>query len=370
MKVTFPHMGNQYVATKVLLDELGVENIVPPECNKDTLDIGTKHSPESICLPLKVNIGNYIESVKMGADTIVLTGSCGPCRFGYYSILQKEILKSMGHDNLKFILLDPPQGDYRNFFKRIYELTNTKNPYRIIKALIKSTRILYLLDEMEDLSYYKRPRQAKQGEVDIYYDGFHRAVREVHGYKEVYSLLKDTIGKMKAIEEDPDRDVIKIGIIGEIYTIIEPFVNLNVEKKLGDMGVEIDKSLKISRWLTEHLYLQPLGLTGEKDIWRAAKPYIKTMIGGHARETIGYAVVYGQRGYDGIIQIYPLTCMPEIVAQSILPTVEKDYSIPYLCLIVDEMTGEAGYSTRLEAFVDLLRRRKEKAYNGELLSGN
>ena len=90
MKVTFPHLGNQYVATKVLLEELGVDLVIPPKCSKNTLNIGAKYSPESICLPLKVNMGNYIESISKGANTIVITGSCGPCRFGYYSILQKK----------------------------------------------------------------------------------------------------------------------------------------------------------------------------------------------------------------------------------------------------------------------------------------
>jgi len=96
---------------------------------------------------------------------------------------------------------------------------------------------------------------------------------------------------------------------------------------------------------------------------------LKTMIGGHAMETIGYAVDYAKKGFDGLIQVYPLNCMPEIVAQSILPHVEQDYNIPYLCLIVDEMTGEAGFNTRLEAFIDLLRRRKEKTQSEKLLSG-
>ncbi|SCY67527.1 CoA protein activase [Alkaliphilus peptidifermentans] len=370
MKVTFPHMGNQYVATKVLLDELGVENIIPPECSNDTLNIGTHHSPESICLPLKVNIGNYVESIRQGADTIVLTGSCGPCRFGYYTILQKEIMKAIGHENIRFILLDPPQGDYKSFFNSVFQLTNTKNPYKIGKALMKATRILYLLDAMEDYSYYKRPRQKKRGEVDIYCDQFHKNVRNLKGYRDVSKLIMNTINSLKKVEEHSQCQVIKIGIVGEIYTIIEPFVNLSIEKKLGDMGVEINKSLKISKWLTEHLYLQPLKLTGEKKIQKLAKPYLKTMIGGHARETIGHAVDYAKKGYDGVIQIYPFTCMPEIVAQSILPTVEKDFDIPYLCLIVDEMTGEAGYTTRLEAFVDLLIRRKEMRINEELLSGN
>ena len=368
MKVTFPHMGNQYVAAKVLLEELGVDVVVPPICTKDTLNIGIKYSPESICLPLKVNIGNYIESINMGADTIVITGSCGPCRFGYYSILQKELLSEAGYD-IDVILLDPPQGDYKAFFDRIFKLTGTKNPYKIGRALKKAMNILNMVDDLEDTTYYKRPREKNRGAVDRYYDEFHKAVRLVYGYEAVSKLIKKTKEKIVSLEEDINREVIKIGVIGEIYTIIEPFVNLDIEKKLGSLGVEIDKSLKVSRWAKEHLFLHPLGLTGEQETWDASEPYLRTMIGGHARETIGYAVRFAKEGFDGIIQVYPLTCMPEIVAQSILPTIEKDYNIPYLCLIVDEMTGEAGFMTRLEAFVDLLRRRKEQSKGEKLLSG-
>ncbi|HZJ76339.1 MAG TPA: 2-hydroxyacyl-CoA dehydratase [Oscillospiraceae bacterium] len=366
MKVTFPHMGNQYVATKVLLEELGVDPIISPQCSENTLNIGSKYSPESICLPLKVNMGNYIEGINMGANTIVITGSCGPCRFGYYSILQGEMLKELGYD-IDIILLDPPQGDYKTFFNNIFKLTGTKNPYKIIKALKKAITVLNAVDDFEDTVYYKRPREKVKGTVDKYYDVFHRDVRKVYGYKKVLQLIKETKEKILSVEEDPAEEIIKIGIIGEIYTIIEPFVNLNIEKKLGNLGVEIEKSLKISRWANEHLFLNPLGLTSEKETWEAAEPYLRTMIGGHARETIGYAVRYARAGFDGIIQVYPLTCMPEIVAQSILPTIEKDYNIPYLCLIVDEMTGEAGYMTRLEAFVDLLRRRKETNEGEKLL---
>lgn len=368
MKVTFPHMGNQYVGTKVLLDELGIDNIVPPECSKETLDIGTKYSPESICLPLKINIGNYIESIRQGADTVVIIGSCGPCRFGYYSVLEREILKEVGH-HVNFILLDPPQGDYKRFFNSIVSLTQTKNPFKVMKALAKTTRVLYEIDAIDQAAFYKRPRQKQIGEVDRHLESLRKALYHVKGYKAVMELLKTTRERVNEVEEDPNREIIKIGIIGEIYTIIEPFVNMNIEKKLGEMGVEIDRSLKVSRWMTEHLFLHPLKLTQEKDIREYAKPYLRTMIGGHARETLGYAVKFAKAGFDGVIQVYPFTCMPEIVAQSILPKVEKDYDIPFLCLIVDELTGDAGYTTRLEAFVDLLRRRKERKQNEKLLSG-
>lgn len=368
MKVTFPHMGNQYVGSKVLLEELGVEVVVPPFCSKSTLELGTKYSPETICLPLKLNIGNYLESIALGADTVVITGSCGPCRFGYYAILEKEIMKWIGKP-VEFIQLDPPRGKYKEFFNRIFKLTGTRNPYRLLKAMLRGIELVSLMDALDQLAYYKRPRQVTPGEVDRYLTRLHQEIREVKGYRQVKELILNTRRKIEAIKEDPHREIIKIGIIGEIYTIIEPFVNLEIEKKLGEMGVEVEKSLKPSRWAKEHLLLNPLKLSMEREAMANATPYLKTLIGGHARETLGYGVKFAKEGYDGIIQVYPFGCMPEIVAQSILPTIEREYQIPYLCIIVDELTGEAGYNTRIEAFVDLLRRRKEEK-SREVLSGS
>lgn len=40
-------------------------------------------------------IGNYIQSIEEGADTIVIAGSCGPCRFGEYCELQMNTLKKI-----------------------------------------------------------------------------------------------------------------------------------------------------------------------------------------------------------------------------------------------------------------------------------
>ena len=38
----------------------------------------------------------------------------------------------------------------------------------------------------------------------------------------------------------------------------------------------------------------------------------------------------------------------------------ENCDIPILALIMDEQTGRAGYITRIEAFVDLMRRKKIK----------
>jgi predicted nucleotide-binding protein (sugar kinase/HSP70/actin superfamily) len=74
-------MGFLNVTAKALFESFGLEVVVPPPCTKKTLSLGTKHAPEFACLPLKINIGNYIEAIEMGADTIIMGGGVGPCRF-------------------------------------------------------------------------------------------------------------------------------------------------------------------------------------------------------------------------------------------------------------------------------------------------
>jgi len=358
MKITFPHMGNTYIAVKGLLEDLGNEVVLAPRCSKRTLELGTKYSPESICLPLKINIGNYIEAIEKGADTIVITGSCGPCRFGFYPIMEQAILNDLGY-NAKIIAFDPPDGKPMVLVNRIMEALNTTNPYKIIRSGKRAFKILCEADALTDLANKKRPVAVNPYEVDMIMESFYRNIEYVHGIVEIMQLIEDTKAQLSEVKVDLEKQPIKIGIIGEIYTIIEPFVNLDVEKKLGHLGAEVKKSLTPSGWARHHIFSFPFGSKEEKDRWKAAKPYLSTLVGGHGRETIGSAVQYAQAGFDGLVQIFPLTCMPEIVAESIIPTIQKEFDIPILTLVVDEMTGEAGYLTRLEAFVDLLRKRRE-----------
>lgn len=359
MKITFPHIGNSYIPIKAMFDDLGVETVVPPKCSKKTLELGTKYAPELICLPLKINLGNYLESIEKGADTIVITGGCGPCRFGYYSEVQKEILKDLGHD-VDIVVLEAPQGDKKEFFRRVSKIADTKNIIKISKSLKNAIKILKKLNKFEDIVLKNRPYESNENTIDNLYNNLIKKLEMSAGSKEMLYYLDKALKEIDEIPLDKNRDVLKVGIVGEIYTVIEDFSNLDIGKKLNKMGVEVHKSLNTGEWITEMLFYRSLGLSNEREIWEAAKPYVKTCIGGHARETVGNTVLYSQKGYDGVVQLMPFSCMPEIVSMSLMPSIQEENNIPVLSLIIDEMTGEAGYLTRLEAFIDLLKNRKEK----------
>ncbi|SHH40162.1 acyl-CoA dehydratase activase-related protein [Tepidibacter thalassicus] len=371
MKVTFPHMGNTYIAIKVMFEELNVEVITPPKCSKNTLEIGTKYSPELICMPFKINMGNYIEGIKKGADTIFMISGCGPCRLGLYSTLQREILNDLGY-NVEMISVEPFRTleEIKDFLQKLKKVSNTNNYFKILSAFKKGIKILFEVDEFDNIVNTIRPREIIKGEVDKIYSQFERDINNSKGFKETIKIIEKNKEKLKKIKIDKNKNVLKIGIVGEIYTIVEPFVNFNIEKKLGNMGIEVHKSINSSEFLKEQMDFLPFIHSEKKDIHKAAKPYLSKQIGGHAKQTIGNTVRYSQKNYDGVIHLLPFTCMPEIVAQSILPTIENEKSIPILSLILDEMTGEAGYLTRIEAFIDLLSRRKEFINNEKCLSWN
>ena len=372
MVVTFPHMGNVYIGAKVLMEGLGVDLVVPPFSSDRTLEIGSTHTSEFICAPLKVNIGNYIESIEKGADTVLLTGSNGPCRFGFYGIMEKEILKDMGYD-VEFIIFEAPGGDIGELIRRIQKATQTKNIGRIMKHLLKAQRMIVETDALERRMLNIEAREAEEGTIRRIRKTFKSQTRNTKGERQLKDLIRDTSSKLDQVIIDEAHQPLKIGLIGEIYTLIEPYINLYVEEKLAGLGVEVERSLYVGDWLSEHLLYRPIGLTRESKIRKAGQQYLDRCIGGHAWETIGYAAHYCQSGYDGIIQLLPFGCMPEIVAESILPSIQKDYNVPIMTLIVDELTGETGYLTRLEAFVDMIQRKKERGeeYNAQgIVYGN
>lgn len=337
MKVTFPHMGNAWIVIQTLFETLNVEVVVPPSNSKQTLNLGAKLSPESACLPLKLNLGNYLEAAAMGADTIVITGGIGPCRFGMYGEVERQILQEAGY-NYEVVILEPPDGSMLGLFKRIRYLAGAKNSWaKIVKALRFAYRKCVALDRIEDLIHVARPRLSKPLETEKLYENAKERLAQAmtdQGIQETVRWVQETISerqKEMSASRNGLSEPLRIGIIGEIYTILDPYTSGDVEKYLGHLGVEVDRSIYISGWTGNHIFqgLAP-GYRSIKSYPRYAKPFLPHFVGGHGQETVGAAVKFAQEGYDGIIQIFPLTCMPEIVAASILPKIQETYKVPIM----------------------------------------
>lgn len=363
MKITFPHMGNLALTAQTLLEGLGLEVIVPPPCSKKTLSLGTQYSPEFACLPLKINLGNYLEAYEQGADTAIMIGGIGPCRIGYYGIIQQEILQDLGV-NMEIIVLEPPDAHPKELWDKIQRIKKVSWK-KVLQAIYLAWHKTRAMDILEEKALLLRARESKRGEMDLILRQARKHLEEINTSAKIRKLTNSYLAEMNsrpliALEGSP----VTIALTGEIYTVLDPFVNLNLERRLNHLGVEVKRQLFLSSWINEHLLGGMLKIEGTKKASLQAKPFLNSFVGGHGRETIGSAVQYAHEGIDGIIQVAPLTCMPEIVAHSILPKVSQQYNIPILTVYLDEQTGEAGLLTRLEAFVDMVKYRQRRINYG------
>lgn len=364
MKITFPNLGNTTFAAKALFDGLGIPCVVPKPTNKESLEIGSLYSPEEICLPFKIMLGGYIQSIEAGADTVIITGSGGPCRYGEYCELEINILKKLGY-NVDFIVIDKPSDigreEFVNRISKVSSKSEIKNSEKI-QAAFNAYKVINLIDDIERELRYLCGYEINKGQCKRLLEECKKGAIQCNSPEEMLLHLKKYKRLAKEVKIDRGKVPIKISIIGEIYTVLEPFANLYIEDKLMDYGVSTFRGLTPSWWVKDAV-LSQVKLNSIK-IRKASKEYLPFYIGGHGRECIGEAVLAWENGFDGAIQIYPLGCMPEIVSRSILPTISKDKNFPIMTLIVDEMTGEAGYNTRIEAFLDLIERRKENVLSG------
>ncbi|WP_213951647.1 2-hydroxyacyl-CoA dehydratase [Tepidanaerobacter syntrophicus] len=369
MKVTFPHMGNLYIVLESLFENLGTEVVVPPFCTKRTLELGVLHSPEFACLPLKINVGNFIEALENGADTIVMAGGIGPCRFGYYGEVEREILKDLGFD-FKMVIVEPPKNNFLKLVSDIRVLTNRKQNSlkNIVKAAIIAWKKAILLDIANMKLSQIRPKEKIKGQTDKKYKEVIHKIKDIKKEAELDEYKAVMLETFDSIETIKDKTFPRIGIVGEIYTVLEPFVNLDIESELNSLGAEVYRSVYLTDWVRINLFPSFLKPKDYKEMLKLAEPYIKRFIGGHGQETVAQIASFAKNGFDGVIHLLPFTCMPEIVAKSAIPRVAKDYSIPVMTLVLDEHSAKAGVRTRLEAFIDMINQKKEMSEDNSYLS--
>lgn len=359
-KIAFPHMGYIYVAWASALRKLGLEPFIPPYTSKKTLSLGTKHSPEAICLPYKLILGNFVEALEGGTDYVAMITSPGICRLGEYGKCIQNALHDLGYD-AKYVelqLYDGIKGLYR-FMKLI---TGKNRPILFILTMIVAIKKVFIMDDLVTKMSFLRAREYKTGDAEKAFNKALKIIDEENSLLRLGRAKKKAFAEMDKVKYDTDKEVLNVDITGEIFLVCDQFSNQNIERELGKMGVQTRLSLTVSSFLKDAI-IPKIFRKGETHLQRAnrlAKPYLMRDIGGDALECVSDVAYANERGIDGIIHISPFTCMPEIMSQNIFPAMRENCDVPILPLIMDEQTGKAGYLTRLEAFVDLMRRRKRK----------
>lgn len=356
-RVTYPHLGTLYITIEHYLRALSLEPVTPPLSSRRTLDLGVSHCPEMTCAPCKILFGNYYEGLELGADHLILFGGPDTCRLGYMVQPQAERLREAGFGFTPHTL--SLRGVAADLLRITRELSEP-SPLEFVEAARTLLASLSLVDEIDQETLRLRPRQLERGTATRMQARALAAVRACRDRDELQARREAILSPLQTAARDNRRRVFRVALVGDAYSISEPFFNMNLELQLGNLGVEVDRWF----WLSKSLRLPSL----ERVLHRGeaqtrieeATRYLGRDIGGFAFASVKEAIAFVREGIDGMIHLAPFNCTPEIVAASVLPHLASDHNVPLLTLSFDEHSGQAGLVTRLEAFVDLLDRRAQR----------
>ena len=351
-KVAFFRYGYYEVAFKFFVEHiLDADYITLPDATRKTLELGTLHSNDFVCAPFKHILGDYIEALDAGAD--VLFQFAGPCRLGYYGELQESILHDMGYefDMVNFAdLSGHPIKDYITTCKK--KVNPDLSVANGVKNMLAAFKMVEYLDAYNDAYLSRAGFELNAGAFAQNRRTFLEEMGAVTGKADIDAAYKRGMKTLLAEPIDKPRNPVRIGIVGEYFTAVDPMSNLDLEQKLLGMHVELARKMNITNRNIHY---------SEPDLRSSIAEYVTYDMGPTSSLTIAAAKEYALQGFDGIVHVKCSGCTPEIDCMPVLQRLSRDYKIPVLYLSYDSQTSDAGLDTRLEAFYDMIAIRKAHA---------
>ena len=351
-KVAFPHMGNYYVPVQYLLSHITtLEVMTPPFITSKTIELGSKHSPDFVCTPFKYTLGTYIESLQLGADILLQAG--GGCRYGYYSELQEQILKDLGYSFRLINFVRGGKTDIKKLYKEMKSIEPHFHPFRSLYYLWITSKMIAYMDTIDDFIRKNIGFETTKGSFEKLQKEMLEEFSKTTGFFSLRRLYKKYRRAFRSLKVCKPDHPLKVGVIGELYTLMEPFANYDIEKQLASFGIEV------TRFTNVHYLLFEKGKAVKKML-KKENGYAKYRMGADALDNVMRAKWLCQNQYDGIIHIKSSFCTPEIGAMPLINRVCKDYHVPVIFFSFDANTSVVGMQTRLEAFYDMIEMRRNK----------
>jgi len=310
-----------YPMWKTFFEEVGAEVVVSPPTTQVMLASGSSRVVADTCLPVKVFLGHVLS----------LVGKCD-----YIFIPAIRSVKSKVYNCSKFLGLpdmtravipdSPPILDInidinkgkRNLYQAIYQLGRhfTWNPFKVRQASLAAWQAHLNYRQLMS-SHNLTPPQV---------------IERISGTPEA-EANPSYISSTQAT----------IAIIGHPYLLYDEHVNHRLIHRLEQAH---------NRVLTpEMLSAEELQLATVRLVGRAYWTY--------EEEVVGAGDHYLQSGADGVIGIITFGCGPDSVMMDMVRRqASRLKTTPFMSLTLEEHTAEAGIVTRLEAFLDMIYRRK------------
>jgi predicted nucleotide-binding protein (sugar kinase/HSP70/actin superfamily) len=294
---------------RTFLDTLGVDVLVSPQTTRATLEAGIAFTVPEACLPLKVFCGQVRALV--GRCDALLVPSVRRYTAGATNCAELIGLP----DILRAVMVDlppliAPQVDLSGGLRSFVGLAlQVGSQFTLSPILIRDA-------------------------ATMAWDSYTRARADLEAGRATPADPWDAAPGVTGRNTLPG--TARVAVVGHPYNLYDPYVNHRMLDRLGGLGVDV---------------LTPETLAARPGDGYWAFEY----------ELVGAAeLAVRQNNVDGIIVVMAFGCGPDGVMQESVRETGARAGIPVMVLNVDEHGGEAGIVTRLEAFVDMLRWRRDR----------
>ena len=320
-RVAFLRYGYYDVVFKFFVEQVLDADYLPlPEPTRRTVELGSRNSNDYVCAPFKHILGDYIEALELGAD--VLVQFAGPCRLGYYGELQESILRDLGYEfeMLNFATVTgKPLTDYIEVCKK--KVNPDLSVPHGVRGMLAAFKMIECLDEANDFYLAHAGRERERGSFARALSAYHDEMRTAENEHDIADIHRRGMEALHALPLRTDGYPVRVGIVGEYFTAVDPHSNLRLERKLLDMGVEVHRMLNMTNRNLRY---------NEKNLRASASDYLTYDMGPTSSMTVAATLKYAQEGFDGVVHAKSNGCTPEVDCVPVLQRISRETGLPIL----------------------------------------
>ncbi len=316
------HYYRYFPFWKKILDELGVEIILSPETNKKIVEVGVQHGFGELCIPMKIYYGHIFHLIENypDLDYLFVPRYVSDVKEGFFCpkfISLPDVIKIL-----------PNVPEILNFEVNIKEFPISISAIELGKQLGKSRE--------ESLEAYEKAKN--------YYREYLNFLRE--GAPVNYALRLVRRDRPFKLPKKQKKGEIKLLLLGHGYNLFDTYINLDFQKKLHEMGAEV---LTIEN-LPESVFKVPVVVNRKlQNYWIHEEELM---------QAVRYYLTKGRNEIDGVVFLISFACGPDSLISELIMRDMKVVRLPYLAIIMDEHSGDAGLKTRIGAFTEMIKRKK------------
>jgi predicted CoA-substrate-specific enzyme activase len=356
-RVVIPLLGPSPKALAACLRGVGIAAECLPPADAEAVRWGRRHTSGKECLPMTLTLGGLLQRLHQEEDkdarfVFLMPATCGPCRLGVYSLLDRVVLERLGlagrvrvwspTDNNYFDGLPP--GFSALVFAGFMACDLLEGALLDVRPGAEARAVEAVFDRFMSELLRLLEEQAQAG-LSVRRTLWEVTTGRLFG---VRGLLEQAAADFARLAQRPKLPVVLL--VGEIYARSNAFANDAIIDRLEQSGLKVrlapcyewleyadtlsrleGRRPGLSAALVSRLQTRIRHLTyaavAERLAWpkagevpdslAAAQPYLPVELHGEAVLTLGSALHEWQQGQiDAVVNVGPLECMPSKIAEA------------------------------------------------------